>query len=122
MVPQEGIEPPTRALRMRCSTPELLRRRWRLRARAKVRSRAGRLQAIIGGGQTRAARALHRVVTVASDEFERKCRSMNHLPSRSAADVSRRTALVALGGTALAIFGRTGKTQEAPLPVLVAIP
>jgi hypothetical protein len=25
MVPQEGIEPPTRALRMRCSTPELLR-------------------------------------------------------------------------------------------------
>ncbi|HSE78586.1 MAG TPA: SUMF1/EgtB/PvdO family nonheme iron enzyme [Alphaproteobacteria bacterium] len=36
--------------------------------------------------------------------------------------MSRRTALVALGGTALAIFGRTGKTQEAPLPVLVAIP
>lgn len=26
VVPQEGIEPPTRALRMRCSTPELLRR------------------------------------------------------------------------------------------------
>ena len=25
MVPQEGIEPPTHALRMRCSTPELLR-------------------------------------------------------------------------------------------------
>jgi hypothetical protein len=26
LVPQEGIEPPTHALRMRCSTPELLRR------------------------------------------------------------------------------------------------
>ena len=25
MVPQEGFEPPTHALRMRCSTPELLR-------------------------------------------------------------------------------------------------
>jgi hypothetical protein len=25
LVPQEGIEPPTHALRMRCSTPELLR-------------------------------------------------------------------------------------------------
>jgi hypothetical protein len=25
LVPQEGFEPPTHALRMRCSTPELLR-------------------------------------------------------------------------------------------------
>ena len=28
LVPQEGIEPPTHALRMRCSTPELLRLAW----------------------------------------------------------------------------------------------
>ena len=28
LVPQEGIEPPTHALRMRCSTPELLRHAW----------------------------------------------------------------------------------------------
>ena len=27
LVPQEGIEPPTHALRMRCSTPELLRQK-----------------------------------------------------------------------------------------------
>ena len=42
MVPQEGFEPPTRALRMRCSTPELLRRICdRALACRRERQRAG---------------------------------------------------------------------------------